>query len=92
MNSRESIPSHETIRGWMQRVGLGRIRLAKTEDGGTWLVDHTNQIGPEKVLTVLRVRSAPSDGEGVYRKKSAPSPPQSAMLLVRTPLWGRGLG
>lgn len=47
----------------MQRVGLGRVRLAKKEDGGTWLVDHTNQIGPEKVLTVLRVRSAPSDGQ-----------------------------
>jgi hypothetical protein len=49
----------------MQRVGLGRVRLAKKEDGGTWLVDHTNQIGPEKVLTVLRVRSAPRDGEAL---------------------------
>ena len=45
----------------MQRVGLGRVRRAKKEDGGTWLVDHTNQIGQEKVLTVLRVRSAPSE-------------------------------
>lgn len=49
----------------MQRVGLGRVRLAQKSDGGTWLVDHTNQIGPEKVLTVLRVRSAPSDGEAL---------------------------
>ena len=45
----------------MQRVGLGRVRRAKKENGGTWLVDHTNQIGQEKVLTVWRVRSAPSD-------------------------------
>lgn len=62
MNVDVSVPTHETIRGWMQRVGLARMRLAKKEAGGTWLVDHTNQIGPEKVLTVLRVRSAPPDG------------------------------
>lgn len=49
----------------MQRVGLGRVCLAEKEDGGTWLVDHTNQIGREKVLTVLRVRSAPSDGQAL---------------------------
>ena len=47
----------------MQRVGLARMRLAQKEDGGTWLVDHTNQIGREKVLTVLRVRSLPDDGQ-----------------------------
>lgn len=41
----------------MQRVGLGRVHLAKKQDGGTWLVDHTNQIGQEKVLVVVRVRS-----------------------------------
>ena len=65
MNSRESVPSHETIRGWMQRVGLGRVRRTKKEDGGTWLVDHTNQIGPEEVLTVWRVRSAPTGGHAL---------------------------
>ena len=57
-----AVPTHETIRGWMQRVGLGRMRGAKKEDGGTWLVDHTNQIGKEKVLTILRVRSCPPAG------------------------------
>jgi hypothetical protein len=57
-----AIPTHESIRGWMQRVGLGRMRGAKKEDGGTWLVDHTNQIGKEKVLTILRVRSLPPAG------------------------------
>jgi hypothetical protein len=65
LNSTAPVPSHETIRGWMQRVGLGRVRLAKKADGGTWIVDHTNQIGPEKVLTVLRVGSAPSDGDAL---------------------------
>lgn len=57
-----AIPSHETVRLWMQRVGLGRMRKAKKKDDGTWLVDHTNQIGKEKVLTVLRVRSRPRPG------------------------------
>lgn len=66
MNITEKVPSHETIRVWMQRVGLGRVRLAKKQDGGTWLVDHTNQIGQEKVLVVLRARSAPSD-DGALR-------------------------
>jgi hypothetical protein len=65
LNSTAPVPSHEAIRGWMQRVGLGRVRLAKKADGGTWLVDHTNQIGQEKVLTVLRVGSAPSDGDAL---------------------------
>ena len=38
------------------------MRQAKQKAGGTWLVDHTNQIGKEKVLTVLRVRSSPPPG------------------------------
>lgn len=46
----------------MQRLGLARVEQTPHADGGTWLVDHTNQIGPEKVLTVLRVRSAPLAG------------------------------
>jgi hypothetical protein len=53
------LPSHETIRMWMRRVGLARLRSVEQKDGGTWLVDHTNQIGPEKVLCVLRVWSWP---------------------------------
>lgn len=56
MEEEVAIPVHESIRGWMQRVGLGRMRRAKKKRGGTWLVDHTNQIGKEKVLSVLRVK------------------------------------
>jgi len=52
-----AISSHESIRLWMQRIGLGRIQKATKKDGGTWLVDHTNQIGKEKVLMILRVCS-----------------------------------
>lgn len=59
------LPTHEAIRGWMQRVGLARMQLAEQADGGTWLVDHTNQIGREKVLTVLRVRALPPEGHAL---------------------------
>lgn len=59
------LPTHEAIRGWMQRVGLARMQLAEQADGGTWLVDHTNQIGREKVLTVLRVRALPPAGQAL---------------------------
>lgn len=52
----ERIPTYQTIRGWMQRIGLDRMQNAKKIAGGMWLADHTNQIGKEKVLTVLRVR------------------------------------
>jgi hypothetical protein len=60
-----AIPSHESVRVWMQRVGLGRMRKAEKKDDGTWLVDHTNQIGKEKVLTVLRVCSQPRPGDAL---------------------------
>lgn len=50
------IPSYQSIRGWMQRIGLDRMQRAPRVDDAIWLVDHTNQIGTEKVLTILRVR------------------------------------
>lgn len=55
----QPIPTYQSIRGWMQRIGLDRMQSAEKIDGGVWLTDHTNQIGKEKVLTVLRVRDAP---------------------------------
>lgn len=52
------LPQYQTIRTWMQRVGLDQMQNAKKVCDGTWLVDHTNQIGPEKVLTIMRVRAS----------------------------------
>jgi hypothetical protein len=49
------IPRYPTIRLWMQRIGLDRMRHTTKMKGGVWLTDHTNQIGKEKVLVVLRV-------------------------------------
>ncbi len=52
------IPRYQTIRLWMQRIGLDRMDHAKKVPGGIWLTDHTNQIGKEKVLVMLRVPEA----------------------------------
>jgi hypothetical protein len=61
----EPIPTHGSIRIWMQRIGLDRMQSAKQTGGGVWLVDHTNQIGREKVLTVLRVPKSRLPRRGV---------------------------
>jgi len=49
------IPVYQSIRTWMQRLGLARLKQAEHADGGVWIVDHTIQIGKEKALVVLRV-------------------------------------
>jgi hypothetical protein len=58
------VPSYQTIRIWMQRIGLDRMQRAKRVKDGIWLADHSMQIGTEKVLVVLRVRESrlPSKG------------------------------
>lgn len=59
------IPTYQTICLWMQRIGLDRVNNAKAMPGGVWLTDHTNQIGKEKVLVVLRVPKAHLPRRGV---------------------------
>ena len=48
-----SIPDWTAIRTWMQRLGVAAIEepLERADDW-VWLADHSNQIGPEKVLVV----------------------------------------
>jgi len=36
------IPRYQTIRLWMQKIGLDRMNQAKKVQGGVWLTDHTN--------------------------------------------------
>src|SRR5262245_43968502 len=38
------IPCYQTIRDWMQRIGLDRMQRTLRVSDGIWLVDHTNQI------------------------------------------------
>lgn len=59
------IPTYQSIRLWMQRLGLDRLQRVQKTAGGVWLADHTNQIGKEKVLVVLRVRGSHLPRRGV---------------------------
>ena len=59
------IPTYPTIRLWMQRISLDRMENATKIAGGVWLTDHTNQIGKEKVLVMLRVPDAHGARGGV---------------------------
>lgn len=52
------VPCYQTIRVWMQRIGVDRMQRTEKVEDGIWLVDHSNQIGTEKVLTILRVRES----------------------------------
>jgi hypothetical protein len=55
----QKLPNYSTIRLWFQRVGLATIKepLEKADDW-VWLADHSNQIGPEKVMGVLAIRAS----------------------------------
>lgn len=59
------IPIYQTIRLWMQRISLDRMENTTKMAGGVWLTDHTNQIGKEKVLVMLRVPDAHGSRGGV---------------------------
>lgn len=53
------IPDFTTIRIWMQRLGIAALEApVEKADDWVWLADHSNQIGPEKVLVVLGVRAS----------------------------------
>jgi hypothetical protein len=49
------LPSKDAIRGWLQRLGVARMKKTGKLKNAVWLVDETVQIGKEKVLAVLAV-------------------------------------
>lgn len=55
------IPSWTAIRSWLLRMGLAQIADPTTFERGDdwiWIVDHSMQVGKEKVLAVLAVRAS----------------------------------
>ena len=53
----QPLPDWTTIRLWLMRLGVAALEEPVAEaDDWVWMVDHSNQIGPEKVLVVLGVR------------------------------------
>jgi len=65
------IPSFDVIRVWACRVGVAQLQFPIEGDDWVWLVDHSNQIGQEKVLQIIgiRVRDFPPLGETLPLRK-----------------------
>ena len=67
----QKIPAHTSIRAWLQRLGIAELEqpLEPGEDL-VMMVDHSNQIGTEKVLVALGVKSSslPSSGKTLKHK------------------------
>jgi len=64
----QPLPHWTTIRTWLMRLGIARLEEPLEEaDDRVWMVDHSNQIGAEKVLLVLGLRASqlPPPGETV---------------------------
>ena len=59
LGAEAKLPDWTTVRTWMLRVGAAAI-AQPIEQADDWIVmaDHSNQIGPEKVLAVLGVRAS----------------------------------
>lgn len=58
------LPSKDTIRGWLQRLGVARMKKTGKLKDAVWLVDETVQIGKEKVLAVLAVEREKFQNKG----------------------------
>lgn len=58
----EQHPSHTTIINWMHKIGLAQLTKAKKK-ANDWVIilDHSIQIGKEKVLVVLGIRESEID-------------------------------
>ena len=62
----KKLPDWTTVRTWALRVGVAAIeRPIEPADDWIWMADHSNQIGREKVLSVIGVRACrlPSPGQ-----------------------------
>lgn len=54
----KKLPDWTTVRTWALRVGVAAIeRPIEPADDWIWFADHSNQIGREKVLSVLGIRA-----------------------------------
>lgn len=64
-------PSFDAMRVWACRAGVAQLQLPVEGDDWIWLVDHSNQIGQEKVLQIIgiRARDLPPLGETLPLEK-----------------------
>lgn len=60
------VPSHDSIRQWTCRVGVGQLQETFDRDQDVlWMADHSSQIGTEKVLLIvgIAVENLPQPGK-----------------------------
>jgi hypothetical protein len=59
------VPSWNSMRSWACRVGVAQLQQpVERADDWIWMADHSNQIGPEKVLVILGIRVSALPGPG----------------------------
>lgn len=59
------LPSHDAIRNWTARVGVGELVDTFHEDQDVlWMADHSSQIGTEKVLLIIGIAVEDLPGPG----------------------------
>ena len=60
------LPDRTSVRLWMMRVGVAALEEpVEVADDWIWMADHSNQIGPEKVLAIIGVRASKLPPPGV---------------------------
>jgi hypothetical protein len=65
----QKIPHWTAVRNWVQRLGLAAMKEPiEPADDWAWLVDHSNQIGPEKALVILGIRASQMPPPGTALK------------------------
>jgi hypothetical protein len=71
MGVKADIPSFDAIRVWACRVGVAQLQSPIEGEDWIWLVDHSNQIGQEKVLQIIgiRLKDLPPMGETLPLEK-----------------------
>jgi hypothetical protein len=66
MNLDVEVPSHDAIRNWTCRLGVGELEDTFHKDQDVlWMTDHSSQIGAEKVLLIIgiAVEDLPEPGQ-----------------------------
>jgi hypothetical protein len=65
------IPDWTTLRSWIIRAGIGCLEEpVEVADDWVWIIDHSNQIGQEKVFVVLGMRLSKAPPLGTPLKHS----------------------
>lgn len=80
------VPSHDSVKYWCKRVGLSHLKRArKRYKDWLWIVDHSNQIGQEKVLVILGIPASqlPRDGQTLSLDQL------QVLAIVPGKSWGR---